>query len=883
MSGYINNRNKDINNTSISDSSEEDIYENSSERPRGKNGTIYNKNQIDLNDENNPELTIHITENNEQKKKKYKAVIDEAYFNQFITAIIHDDKSQVEKIIKTFQTQANDIINQRTNEDLTPIQYAALHGSISTFNYLLSLKAQTNIQTEGLHLIHLSLARGIFIKNQEKCIKMFNYIYEKLPEQRKYTDRLGRTFLHLIFEYDFMEALNEKKITTEDLFLEDGNGDYVINYVYIYNSGKCFWKVARDPFFLGNLYREIRNKFSQNKSSKFLLKEKFLDNLFIHQNFYIIAIIVVNSSSFVNELLEDLNSLKNYYSLIEPSKSDIEQRSVMQMNQNINYVINIVEKLNSKDFNDQREMHFDFPQKLQEYTAVVFNSNCIKHIQLPDDPIQHNNKRLEMYENSDRLACLIDKENGIILNDRVFHYKGFNLDNEYKSRNNGQGSGCENILFYKSERKSTLNDILKCHDIGYIEKLKNLCEKIKNENNFTHNKHNKHENNKNNIKNENSINYNLNCINTNPALQNSIQNKDHFFKYYKLDNDTYVNEYSYENIYNTTGCVFDAIDLVMKGTAKNAFALIRPPGHHAGYYGPVENPLLTSMGFCIVNNVAIGAAYAKYKYKNDINRIAIVDFDVHHGNGTEEIIQMLTGKIFNDKSVSDRNVTIISKTKRRLNWLDFDDAKNILFISTHVFIEDDPKTFYPYTGGVDTNTYKDSDLYPGGILNIPFGPKNNNPKEYKNVLKSKIIPRLYKFKPDLVFISAGFDGHENEVINQKKMQLTEFDFAYITQQIQFVANKFCKGRVVSVLEGGYNVSTGLISSFAQSAFVHTRFLNLSINMFHCYDVKLTGNKRKYEISDENEILDKFNKGKAKPRRSDRIRHQEDEENKKDDF
>ena len=321
----------------------------------------------------------------------------------------------------------------------------------------------------------------------------------------------------------------------------------------------------------------------------------------------------------------------------------------------------------------------------------------------------------------------------------------------------------------------------------------------------------------------------------------------------------------------------------MKGTAKNAFALIRPPGHHAGYYGPVENPLLTSMGFCIVNNVAIGAAYAKYKYKNDINRIAIVDFDVHHGNGTEEIIQMLTGKIFNDKSVSDRNVTIISKTKRRLNWLDFDDAKNILFISTHVFIEDDPKTFYPYTGGVDTNTYKDSDLYPGGILNIPFGPKNNNPKEYKNVLKSKIIPRLYKFKPDLVFISAGFDGHENEVINQKKMQLTEFDFAYITQQIQFVANKFCKGRVVSVLEGGYNVSTGLISSFAQSAFVHTRFLNLSINMFHCYDVKLTGNKRKYEISEENEIFDKINKVKTKPRRSDRIRHQEDEENKKDDF
>ena len=449
-----------------------------------------------------------------------------------------------------------------------------------------------------------------------------------------------------------------------------------------------------------------------------------------------------------------------------------------------------------------------------------------------------------------------------------------------------QGTGCENILFYKSERKSTLNDILKCHDIGYIEKLKNLCEKIKNESYNSHNsKNNKHENNKNNnIKNENSINYNLNCINTNPAFQNSIQNNNYdLFKYQNLDNDTFINEYSYENIYNTTGCVFDAIDLVMKGTVKNAFALIRPPGHHAGFYGPVENPILTSMGFCIVNNVAIGVAYAKYKYKNDINKIAIVDFDVHHGNGTEEIIQMLKGKVFSDSCITEKNNKIITTTTKRLNFLDFDDAKNILFISTHVYNEDDPKIFYPYTGSVDTNTSKESDLYPGGIFNVPFGVKGNNPKEYRNVLKSKIIPRLYKFKPDLIFISAGFDGHENELINQGRMQLTEFDFAYLTQQIQFVANKFCKGRIISVLEGGYNVATGLISSFAQSAFVHTRFLNLSINMFYCYDVKLTGIKRKYDISDEIEVFDKFNKGKIKPRRSDRIRHQEDEEYKKDDF
>ena len=887
MASNVNSKNKDMNNTSISDSSEDDdIFQNSSDKGNSKSGDLINKSKIEyIGDTNSEMLCINLTDNFETKKKKNQnqVIIKDKNFYQFITAVIQDDKSQLEKILKT--TQPNSIINHESLEGLTPIQYAALYGSVSCFHYLLSLKAQTDIESEGLHLIHLSLSRGIFIKHQEKCIKMFNYIYEKLPEQKKYVDRLGRTFLHLIFEYDFMEALNEKNITTEDLFKEDKNGDYVINYVYIYNSGKCFWKVARDPYFLGNLYREIRNRFSQNKNPKFLLKEKFLDNLFIHQNFYIIAIIVVNSSSFVNELMEDLNSLKNYYSQIEPNKSDIEQRNIMQMSQNINYVINIVEKLNSKDFNEQREMHFDFPQKLQEYTAIVFNSNCIKHIQLPDEHVKHLTTRLEMYENSDRLACLIDKENGIILNDQVFHYRGCNLDNEYRSRNSGQGSGCENILFFKSERKSTLNDILKCHDIDYIEKLKNLCEKIRNESNNSHIKH-KHDNkNNNSSKHENGINYNLNCINTNPMFQNSIQNNSHnLFNYQKIDCDTFINEYSYENIYNTTGCVFDAIDLVMKGTVRNAFALVRPPGHHAGYYGPVENPVLASMGFCIVNNVAIGAAYAKYKYKNDINKIAIVDFDVHHGNGTEEIIQMLNGKIFTDTIIGEKVGTIINKKNKRLNWLDFDDAKNILFISTHLYNDDNPKLFYPYTGATDTNTSKDSELYPGGILNIPFVFKNtNDPQEYRNVLRTKIIPRLYKFKPDLIFISAGFDGHENELINQGCMQLSEFDFAYITQQIQFVANKFSKGRVVSVLEGGYNVATGLISSFAQSAFIHTRFLNLSINMFHCYDVKLSGLKRKYEIQDEIEVFDKNNKGKGKTRRSERIRQQEDEEYKKDDF
>ena len=885
MDSIQNNNRKDFININNSEmSKEEDSNKKSSDYECDMFGSSKNRLYDELGTQQNSMRDKNFQKSSKKTKNSNISSAKDKTFYQFINGIINDDKSQLEKILKACQSHA--MVNRLSIEGFTPIQYAALNGSISTFEYLLSLKAQTDKEVEGLHLIHLSLSKAIFKKEQKKCLKMFNYIYEKLPEQKNYIDRLGRNYLHLIFEYDFDEALDNKNFTLEDLFQEDYNGDYVINYTYIYNSSNCFWKVAKDPHFLKKLYLKIREKYSENKGSKYILKEKFLENLFLNQNYYSIAVIVINSNTFVKELLEDLSNLYNFYSKIEKSQTDIEQRGIIQMKENINYVIKIVNLLNSKEFICQKKElpQFNFPIKTQEYTAIVYNSNCINHIKLPDDPVKHLTIRNEMYENSDRLACLIDPENyGIILNDQVFHYRPNNNNlTDFKNRIPNH-SGSENFLFWESERKSSLNDILKCHDIKYIQKLKNLCEEIKELKNNP--KKAMKENLINYIKEESGINVNLNCINTNPHFQNEIINNKNNYKilnYKKIDCDTYINEYSYENIYNTTGCVFDAIDLVMENHVKNAFALIRPPGHHAGFYGPVENPVVTSTGFCIVNNVAIGAAYIKNKYRNEIKKVAIFDFDVHHGNGTEEIIQMLNYKKFSKNFDYNKNISITIENTKQLNWLDYDDPKNLLFISTHIYDKANEKKFYPYSGGTETNTDKNSKLYPGGILNIPFGFRNNLPYEYRNVIRTKVIPRLYKFKPDIIFISAGFDGHENESINQHHMSLNEFDFAFITQQIQFVANRFSKGRVISVLEGGYNVSTGLISSFAQSTFTHARFMNLSINMIHCLDIKLTGLKRKYKMDDEMDIYNKVNKTKNKPRRSERIRHHE-EDYKKDDY
>ena len=825
----------------------------------------------DLTKKLNPSNEENTIKDPKKSKNANPSTTKEKTFYQFISGILSDDKPQLEKILKACQSHA--MVNRLSIEGLTPIQYAALFGSISAFDYLISLKAQTDKEVEGLHLIHLSLSRAIFKREQKKCLNMFNHIYKKLPEQRKYVDRLGRTFLHLIFEYDFQDALEKIDINLDDLFQEDYNGDYVINYIYIYNANNCFIQVAKDYKLLGEIYCMTRKKYEENKGGKYILKEKFLENLFLRQNFYAIGMLIINSLYFQKELMEDLESLNRYYSQIEKTQGEIEQNGIISMKENIKYAINILKK------NKNNQLQFKFPRKFQKKTGIIYNTNCIKHIKLPDDTVKHLTTRLEMFENSDRLACLIDGESGVILNDQIFHY-GKDTKNEY--------TGNPEVAFHESKRKACLNDILKCHDIKYIRNLKNLCEKI-NQNKKRNNPNDEIKNinnNTNNNENVDDINCNLNCLNSNPVIISEMQktqkSEDSLFNYQKIDCDTYINEYSYENIYNTTGCVFDAIDFVMNKTIQNAFVLIRPPGHHAGFYGPVENPVVTSAGFCIVNNVAIGAAYLKNTYRDKIKKIAIVDFDVHHGNGTEEIIQMLNYKKFSKSFQYEKNGFFTVEDIKQINWLDFDDAKNILFISTHIYDKANEKKFYPYSGGTETNTEKQSPLYPGGILNIPFGFKNNLPYEYRNVFRSKVIPRLCKFKPDFIFISAGFDGHENESINQHHMSLNEFDFAFITEQIQFVANKYAEGRVVSVLEGGYNVSTGLISSFAQSALTHARFMNSSVNMYQCFDVKLTGIKRKYELEDEMNIYNKNNKVKNKPRRSERIKHHDDDY-KKDDY
>jgi len=213
-----------------------------------------------------------------------------------------------------------------------------------------------------------------------------------------------------------------------------------------------------------------------------------------------------------------------------------------------------------------------------------------------------------------------------------------------------------------------------------------------------------------------------------------------------LDGDTIISPGSKEAIFDAAGSIIAAIDGVQNKEFKNAFCNVRPPGHHCN-----QNK---AAGFCILNNVAIGARYLlnEHKYK----KIAIIDFDVHHGNGTQDI---------------------------------FYDDMNVLFISTHQ---------YPYYPG--TGSDKEKGKY-NNICNIPL-PAGTNSVEYLNAFEFA-LKRLKEFKPEFVLISAGFDSDFRDPLAQFNLK-TE-DFYNITKRILETSKKFCNGKVVSILEGGYDL------------------------------------------------------------------------------
>jgi len=226
----------------------------------------------------------------------------------------------------------------------------------------------------------------------------------------------------------------------------------------------------------------------------------------------------------------------------------------------------------------------------------------------------------------------------------------------------------------------------------------------------------------------------------------------------QVDPDTSINVHTWDAALRAAGAALAATDAVLAGELENAFCAVRPPGHHAE-----RNK---AMGFCFFNNVAIAAKYALERH--GLKRVAIVDFDVHHGNGTEDIV------------AGDERILMVSFYQH---------------------------PFFPEGGSVSNAS---------NLVNVPV-PAYTRGMDVRELIEMMWLPRLEAHKPEMIFISAGFDAHREDDMGQ--LGLTEQDFAWITERVKDVARRFSHGRIVSCLEGGYH-----LGALARSVEAHLRVL-----------------------------------------------------------
>jgi len=383
----------------------------------------------------------------------------------------------------------------------------------------------------------------------------------------------------------------------------------------------------------------------------------------------------------------------------------------------------------------------------------------------------------------------------------------------------GEFLGCS---WETEARRASMADVLKVHEYSYVEHISQLCSSL----------------------------------------------PDHPKAIASLDADTAVSRWSFEAAMRAAGGLCEAVDKVMSGDFRNAFCAVRPPGHHAGPRGIVTcaNDPDGSHGFCLLNNVAIGAAYARSMYRNEgIRRVAIIDFDVHHGNGTEEIVRQLVPNV-ERAAIRTPFASGMIQTPTYRPWLDENDIHDVFFASTHGYGPRDLRFadhlnpaqggwFYPASGKTRTT---DAILSPSNIehpnltdflhsqtwtrmgednrsncckiINIgldlprPHDVPGMQRVELRDSYRKNILPHLLDFDPDMIFISAGFDAHKKDTMNFGYVGMVEDDYEWVTEQLVKVANSCCNGRIISVLEGGYKIHGGIISPFARSVASHVRAL-----------------------------------------------------------
>ena len=416
-------------------------------------------------------------------------------------------------------------------------------------------------------------------------------------------------------------------------------------------------------------------------------------------------------------------------------------------------------------------------------TKILWHPVCLEHHSCRPSALTDRNQIAERpSENVNRVRVLVDPELGILnaatLKDRVSWSKA---------------------------PRARLVDVLRVHDYSYVSKLRDFCESI----------------------------------------------PDDKVSTAQIDGDTTVSHKTFEAAMTAAGSVCKGVDMLLQDdpdAPRNVFCATRPPGHHAGPRGKVvcESDPLGSFGFCLLSNAAIGAAYARCVYRHKgISKVAIIDFDVHHGNGTEECVRNLSPNVVTSSTgagIGDMGVCEVRTVSEHCKpWLDEADEDNVFFASIHGWGARMPgvnadvlksshsiSRFYPSSG--DTAGLNADE--PARIVNV--GQNSTDRIEWRKSWLTGVLPALRRFNPDMIFISAGFDAHAEDEINFGYVSALEEDYAWLTERLVRIANSCCKGRIVSVLEGGYRIQGKIVSPFARSVYAHVDALARTSSQ-ECWD------------------------------------------------
>jgi len=384
---------------------------------------------------------------------------------------------------------------------------------------------------------------------------------------------------------------------------------------------------------------------------------------------------------------------------------------------------------------------------------VLYHDDCLEHInprgETDDDVFESahaggdSSAHREKWESPDRLHAIMRRVNALAAQQKVRIMTEFNA--------------------------ATMEQLERAHSRRYIDFVCDLARELEGSNTF---------------------------VPFTPRVQSRLQDVPSYNLKRGADSDTYFSKGSLKAASRAAGSAVAAVDAVLSGQTRCAMCVVRPPGHHAGVHGLLEDA--TSCGFCIFNNVMVGALHALNS--GDVRRVAIVDIDVHHGNGTEEIC------------------------RRVHDALPPGEASKLLFVSTHILDNNgDKASFYPGTG-------EDSDLV-ANVLNVPLAPlwrrKVIAPKtraerfyldhfgraEFRRAIVQRVAPAVRAFNPELIVVSAGFDAANHDLGNQRMggpssagFDLTTEDFHWIAGEMARLADVCCNSRLVCVLEGGYGES-----------------------------------------------------------------------------